>query len=152
MKHFAKTFLIAALAVFLLTSLSFADSPGKHPAYLHALTDLRYARAHLDRPSRHYRINADEQHAIAEIDAAIHQINEAAISDGKPMSEHPPVDAAWTQTDRLNRALQLLDAARADIDQHESDGYARGLKKRAMKHIDTARKAVKDAIKTRDRE
>jgi hypothetical protein len=139
-------------ALLLTSAFAAADSPGKHPAYLHALTDLRYARAHLSQPSGHYRITADEERAVAEIDAAIHEVNEAAISDGKPMSDHPPVDTTWTHTDRLNRAMQLLDSARSDIDQHESDGYARGLKHRALKHIDLARKAVRDAIKVRDRE
>jgi hypothetical protein len=43
--------------------------------------------------------------------------------------------------------MELLDAAHRDIDQHESDGYARGLKHRALHHIDEARKAAHDAIK-----
>ena len=152
MKTLKTTWLPVLCAVLLLGTLSFADSPGKHPAYLHALSDLRYARAHLDRPAGNYRVNADEQRAVAEIDAAIHAINEAAISDGKPMGDHPPVDARGPMHDRLTRAMELLDAARNDVDQHESDGFARGLKKRALKHIDLARKAVHDAIKVRDRE
>jgi hypothetical protein len=149
MKNYAKMILMATFAVLLMTTFATAES---HPAYLHALTDLRYARAHLNVGTGNYRISADEQRAIGEIDAAIHEVNEAAINDGKPMGDHPPVDAGWSRTDRLHRAMELLDKARMDIDQHESDGYARGLKHRALHHIDIARKAVHDAIKVRDHE
>jgi hypothetical protein len=38
----------AAVALF-VAAPTWADNPGKHPAYLHALSDLRDARAHLER-------------------------------------------------------------------------------------------------------
>src|SRR5512140_867828 len=59
--------------------------PAKHPAYLHALTDLRTARAFLERPAN-IVVKWDEKRAIKEIDDAIHQIKEAAIDDGKDIS------------------------------------------------------------------
>jgi hypothetical protein len=43
--------------------------------------------------------------------------------------------------------MELLNKAHKDIDQHESDGFARGLKHRALHHIDEARKAVHDAAR-----
>jgi len=124
-----------------------SDTPGAHPAYLHALTDLRHARAHLERMTPNERVDADEQRAIDEIDAAIREVKEAAIDDGKPLSDHPPVDARWKRADRLHRAMELLDKAHKDIDEHESDAWARGLKHRALHHIDEAQKAVHDAAK-----
>src|SRR5262249_12547508 len=63
-----------------------------HPAYLHALTDLRMARFLLERPARP-DVKWDENRAIREIDAAIKEIKEASIDDGKNINEHPPADA-----------------------------------------------------------
>jgi len=146
MKSYARLVLMATFAVLLLTAFAAADTPGVHPAYLHALTDLRHARAHLEPMIPNARVERAEQRAIAEIDAAIREIKEAAIDDGKPLSDHPPVDAQWGRTDRLNRAMELLDRARKDINQHESDGYARGLKRRALHHIDEAQGSVRHAI------
>jgi len=142
----AKLFLMAACAVLMLSAFAAADTPGAHPAYLHALTDLRHARAHLSEQTPNWKVDADEQRAIDAIDAAIRDIKEAAIDDGKNLNDHPPVDEHWDRTNRLNRALELLDGAHHDIDQHESDGWARGLKKRALHDIDEARKAVHHAI------
>jgi hypothetical protein len=146
MKSYAKLFLMATFAVLLLTTFAAADTPGAHPAYLHALTDLRHARAHLERMTPNARVDADEQLAINEIDAAIREVKEAAIDDGKPLSDHPPVDARIDRPGRLRRALELLDSAHHDIDEREQDSFARGLKHRALHHIDEARKAVHHAI------
>ena len=146
MKKSVRMILVAAFAILMLTTFAAADTPGSHPAYLHALTDLRHARAHLDRMTPDARLDAAEQHAIDEIDAAIREVKDASIDDGKPLSDHPPVDARWSYSDRLHRALELLDQAHNDIDQHESDGWARDLKHRALHHIDEARKAVHHAI------
>ena len=142
----AKLFLMAACAVLLLSVFAAADTPGAHPAYLHALTDLRHARAHLEVTTPNARVDADEQRAIDEIDAAIREVNEAAIDNGKPLSDHPPVDAGTDRPGRLRRALELLDAAHHDINERESDSFARGLKHRALHHIDEARKAVHHAL------
>jgi hypothetical protein len=146
MKRYAKMALMATFAILMLSAFAAADTPGAHPAYLHALTDLRHARAHLDRMTPNERVDMDEQRAIDEIDAAIGAVKEAAIDDGKPLNDHPPVDARWGRSDRLHRAMELLDKAHKDIDEHESDGWARGLKHNALHHIDEARKAVHHAM------
>ncbi len=148
----AKLLVMSACAVLLLTTFAAADTPGAHPAYLRALTDLRHARAHLERMTPNARVDANEQRAIDEIDAAIREVKEAAMDDGKPLGDHPPVDARMDRPGRLRRALELLDQAHNDIDQHESDGFARGLKHRALHHIDEARKDVHRAIDARWRE
>ena len=145
----AKMFLMAACAVLLLSAFAAADTPGAHPAYLHALTDLRHARAHLSMETPNVRVDVDEQRAIAEIDAAIGEIKEAAIDDGKSLNDHPPVDAGMDRPGRLRRALELLDSAHHDIDEREQDVFAKGLKHRALHHIDEARKAVHHAIDAR---
>jgi hypothetical protein len=43
--------LAVTLSLISMPQTSFADTPGDHPAYLHALSDLRHARAYLDRLS-----------------------------------------------------------------------------------------------------
>jgi hypothetical protein len=146
MKSYAKLIMMASFAVLLLTAFAAADTPGAHPAYLHGLTDLRHARAHLDRMTDNGREDADEARAIDEIDAAIQEVKEAAIDDGKNLNDHPPVDAHWGRHDRLRRAMELLDQAHDDIDKREQDEFAHGLKHRALHHIDEARKAVRHAM------
>ena len=59
---------MAACAVLMLTAFAAADTPGAHPAYLHALTDLRHARAHLSVQTPNWKVDADEQRAIDAID------------------------------------------------------------------------------------
>ena len=50
MKYIARAVFPAVLfALFLALSPSNAAAQGRHPAYLHALSDLRAARAHLER-------------------------------------------------------------------------------------------------------
>ncbi len=94
-------------------------------------------------------VDADEQRAIDEIDAAIREVKEAAIDDGKTVERPSSGGCPHGQADRLRRAMELLDSAHNDIDQHESDGFAKGLKHRALHHIDEARKAVRHAMEAR---
>src|ERR1700691_3499421 len=112
-----KTVRHCAVIVFFVAmcaALTFADEPGRHPAYLHALTDLRHARAHLGKLTPSDRIDNEEQRAIEEIDKAIGEIKHAAIDDGKNLEDHPPVDAHMDREGRFHRALELLDKAHND--------------------------------------
>src|SRR5205814_1814441 len=120
----------------------------QHPAYLHALSDLRAARAMLARPAKP-DVKWDEDKAIREIDAAIHEIKEAAIDDGKPLDDHPAVDTNVRHRDRMKNAMNLLHASAADIEQKEDDQYAKGLRNRAIKHIREAERYVREAMEDR---
>jgi hypothetical protein len=146
MKSYTKLVLMVAFAVLFVSTFATADTPGAHPAYLHALSTLRAARAHLNVETGSKRGDDSERHAIAEIDSALHELQVAAISDGKSMNDHAPVDAQLSRGDRLHHALDLLWQARQDIDQHESDDFAKGLKHRALQHIDEAWRAIQIAI------
>src|SRR6202142_3338641 len=106
---------VIVLFVAACTALTFADEPGRHPAYLHALTDLRHARAHLGQFAATEHMDREEQHAIDEIDKAIGEIKRAAIDDGKNLEDHPPADAHMDRRGRFHRALELLDKAHNDI-------------------------------------
>ncbi|HEY6033077.1 MAG TPA: hypothetical protein VIV58_02425, partial [Kofleriaceae bacterium] len=125
-----------------------APAPQAHPAYLHALTDLRHARALLERPAK-ADVKWDENMAIREIDAAINEIKQAAIDDGKPLTDHPPIDAHVGYRDRLRMSEELLHKAAADIDQREDNGWAKGLRGRANGHIRNAENAVHEAMADR---
>ena len=118
--------------------------PGAHPAYLHALSDLRYARALLEKPAQP-EVKWDESNGIREIDAAINEIKHAAIDDGKPLQDHPAIDAKRHHRDRLREAETLLHKAAQDIDEHEDNGWAQGLRARANGHIRQAEHAVHEA-------
>jgi hypothetical protein len=151
-KGFEETMKIArhcALLAFLIAlcaAASFADEPGRHPAYLHALTDLRHARAHLQNPSPTYHMDKEEEHAINEIDKAIEEIKRAAIDDGKNLNDHPPVDSRMDRAGRFHRAMELLDKAHNDIAREEDDPSVRGLRNRAIHHIDEAHRIVDHLI------
>jgi hypothetical protein len=123
-----------------------AEQPGKHPAFLHALSDLRYARANLERSAGDAEAKWDEGRAIGDIDAAIKKIKDAAIDDGKNLSNHPPVDASLKRKGRLHHALEALKAARGDVAKEEDDAFATGLKKRAIGDIDSAISRTKEGL------
>jgi tetratricopeptide (TPR) repeat protein len=147
MKSPAKfAFALLAVLLFVPAYVSTAAEPGReHPAYLHALTDLRAARANLQRPDGG-ELREQEKKAIHEIEDAIAEIKKAAIEDGKDINEHPPVDAHLEWGGRLRQALELLDKAHNDVARDEDNGFAQGLQQRALEHIDKAHRHVKEAI------
>jgi hypothetical protein len=133
----------------LMLSLPFAahaDLPGKHPAYLHALTDLRTARWMLEHRPGDPAVSGREDVAITEIDAAIGEIKHAAIDDGKDIHDHPRMDVAPDRPGRLHKALELLRKTRNDVAREEDDPAVRGLRDRAVGHIDGAIHATEHAI------
>jgi len=123
--------------------------PAQHPAYLHALSDMRLARALLERPVRGGDVKWDENRAISQVDAAIREIRQASIDDGKPLGDHPPVDLHAHHRDRLRQAAELLAKAAHDIEEREDNGYANGLRARALGHLRGAERAIRDAIEDR---
>lgn len=146
---FSKSLLVA-IALFATLAIgsttSQAQEWGRHPAYLHALSDLRLMRAYLDRLTPNERIDDASQNAIREIDAAIRVIKEASFDDGKDLRDHLPIDARIEPFDRFHRAREAGNAAFADINREEDNDYARGLKHRALDHIVQANQIVDHII------
>jgi hypothetical protein len=134
-------FLALALGALLLPAATFAQMPGKHPAYLHALSDLRMARAYLETATDQYSVQAKTQ-----IEDAINDLKKAAIDDGKNISDHPPIDAQVAKTNRFKKTQELLNQAHADVDREEDDPAARGLKTRILGHIDSAHGFIDQAL------
>jgi hypothetical protein len=91
-------------------------------------------------------MDKEEEHAINEIDKAIDEIKRAAIDDGKNLNDHPPVDARMDRAGRFHRTLELLNKAHNDIDLAEDDPSVRGLRDRALHHIDEAHRIVDHLI------
>ena len=118
--------------------LASADLPGRHPAYIHALSDLRASRWLLEHRPGDAAVSANEDMAVAEIDRAIHEIRNAAIDDGKDIHDHMGVDAVADRPGRLHQALDLLRRVHSDVAREEDDPMTRGLRDRAVHHIDEA--------------
>ncbi len=140
-----KFILIFALAMMSAVS-TFAEA---HPAYLHALSDLRAARWYLEHRPSDWQQTKDEVAAVSAIDAAIGEIKKASIDDGKNLNDHPPVQEVPDRAGRLHKALDLLRKIHADVNKVEQNEGAKGLKVRALGHIDEAAKYVEMALKNK---
>ncbi len=124
-----------------------ADEPGQHPHYLHALSDLRVARALLNRPAER-NVTQDERAAIRQLNQAINDIKQASFYDGKPLDYAPPVDANLSHKDRVQKAVALLGSAHHDLTAyHEDDPLASDWRSRAVGDIDGAYKAAQRAVR-----
>ena len=129
---------VSSLLVFLaLTLAANADLPGKHPAYLHALTDLRAARWMLENRPGDAAVSRHEDAAITEIDKAIGEIKRAAIDDGKDLHDHPGPDLA-DRPGRLHKALELLRQVHSEVAREEDDPMTQSLRNHAVGHINAA--------------
>jgi hypothetical protein len=117
-----------------------------HPAYLHALSDLRSARWLIEHRPGDWAQTNDEVEAVRQIDAAINDIKQAAIDDGKNLNDRPPTDAHFDNRGRIHEALRLLRKARADVAREEDNAYAHGLRNRAVGHIDGAIGATRNVF------
>ena len=117
-----------------------------HPAWLHALTDLRDARWNLEHRPGDAAVSTQEDVAIVETDRAIADAKTAAMEDGKNLAQHPPEDAKIERRGRLHHANELLRKARKDVAEGESNPQAVGLRDRVVGHIDLAIQATERAI------
>ena len=138
--------LLSGLLLVAVPFVANADMPGKHPYYLHALSDLRAARWLLEHRPGDAAVSGQEDVAITEIDKAIGEIKRASIDDGKDIHDHPPVQGANDHPGRLHKAAELLRKVHGDVAREEDDPMTRGLRDRAVGHIDEALHATEHAI------
>ena len=125
-----------------------AQVPGPHPAYLHALSDLRAARHYLNDGWTWGAVRHDDDAAIREIDAAINEIKKASIDDGKGLNDPFRIDAHLSPHDRFRKANELLFSAHNDLSKAEDVPESRGLRDRAIGHVDRAHQIVDNAWRT----
>lgn len=136
---------LVAVATSLPLTTQAQQVPGPHPAYLHALTDLRAARHYLNDGFVWAPVKRDDDAAIREIDAAIQQIKMAAIDDGKGLSDPFPIDTSLSPQGRFRKADELLFSAHNDLAKAEDVPQSRGLRNGALGHVDHAHDIVKKA-------
>ncbi len=120
-----------------LPGLANADTPGRHPAYLHARSDLRRAQL-LMRVREEPNVTRKLVEADHAVEAAIAEIDRAAVIDRKDIEDHPQVDAFPDRRGRFGRIVELLRSARRDLEKEEDSGRARGWRDAAFRHIDEA--------------
>jgi hypothetical protein len=131
---------LAAVAIAGATLLAGCASPPPphHPAYLHALSDLRAARWLIEHRTGDWAQTVDEVETVRQIDAAINDIKQAAIDDGKNLNDHPAVDERPDHRGRIHAAIDYMKKARGDIEHEEDNGWANSPRFHALGHIDSA--------------
>jgi hypothetical protein len=123
-----------------------APMPAIHPAYLHAISDLRYARALLYRPD--WRpVMRDQRAAVEEIDHAIGEAKNAAIDDGKNPDDHPPIDRGLGWEGRFRKAMELLNSAEHDLSEPETNGAASAWRNASLRNVQNAKHFVEKAMR-----
>ena len=137
--------LLILLASFSSSTLA-AEAPGKHPYYLHALSDLRSAYSLIQHRPGDMATNGRESIALKEISDAVDDIRKGAIDDGRNMNDHPPTDTSSDHSGALHEAAELLQKAQDDVGKDEDDKAAKGLQQRSLQHIARARSAIEEAI------
>ena len=140
-----KVYMLVFAAAAMLTPISgTADTPGRHPRYLKARSDLRVAQM-LSRVREEENVMRNLRRCDEEIEAAIHEIDQAARFDRKDLDDHPRIDAHVARSGRFRKMMELLDSARRDITQEEDNPNAVGWRNLAFKHIDEARVSLRRA-------
>jgi hypothetical protein len=112
------------------------------------LSDLRAARHYLNDGWAWEPVRHDDNAALREIDAAIREIKMAAIDDGKGVNDPFPIDRHLGPHDRFRKANELLASAHNDLSKAEDVPSSRGLRDRAINHVDVAHQIVDTAERT----
>jgi len=144
MKKLSKYLVPVALIGLMPLAAMSQTLPGKHPGYLHSLSDLRAARWFLYHQPGDSAVSGEEDASITEIDAAINEIKKASIDDGKDLNDHPAVDVK-EHGSRLLKSIETLKKAHGDIDHEEDNPEVRELRHHALEHIDKAIHAAETA-------
>ena len=147
MKLAGKLLAAASFAVIAAASAApaLADYPGAHPYYLHALGDLRYAHALIDRPDYKPGVDGQEDAALDDIKRAYHDVKVAGVDDGKDINDHL-VDPGLDHRGRLRRALEALRKAHFDVTREEQNPTALHVRALATRDVDGAAQHVRRAI------
>jgi hypothetical protein len=132
-----RTYGMSLIAAAALLAPAGVYAQGRHPRYLRARTDLRTAQL-FARVREEPNVTRNLEAAAVEIEAAIGEIDRAAVLDRKDLLDRPPIDANLARKDRFRKIIDLLRSARADIEGEEDNPRAREWRRVAFKHIDDA--------------
>jgi hypothetical protein len=126
------------LCALLLTANStrvFAQVPGPHPGYEHAIRDLREAKGLLDHPyPQDVQLSAN---ITREIQEAIGALKTASHIDDKSLAGVPP-DKTMDRAGRYRKVQSLLTTARQAVSAPESDPAAESARNHGIQHINSA--------------
>ncbi|BAY23586.1 hypothetical protein NIES2100_33780 [Calothrix sp. NIES-2100] len=136
--------LAGLVAASLSSGIAGADTPGKHPLYLHARSDLRKAELLLqehDEPNVVHETNI----AYQQIHQAIQELDKASVIDKKDVQDNPNVDTSVKHLDKFRTIYKLLRSAEKDISPEEDAHAAIGWRNRAKANIEQAKRSVEMA-------
>jgi hypothetical protein len=145
MRIFKPLTLAACALLTILCLISSIPAQAQLPAYLHAISNLRTARAYLEMDGRP-AFAGHRHHAIEEIDKAINDMKKAAIDDGKNPWHTPPPQSGGNPGAPIHTAMKLLNEAHEDVGRGVDSPENRGLQIRSLKHIDEARAALQHIL------
>jgi len=148
MKTSVKLMFLGVLGSIMAPVASQAQWWSQHPAYLHVLSDLRTAHWLIQHRGASDPVQgAEESNALAEIDAAYHDLEAASVSDGKNLADQPPANFPWdNQRGRLHQAVDVLHKAHEELRGAEDNPAARDLRARAIRHVEAASALTRSAI------
>ncbi len=138
--------IVLGTAAAFATVRGFADTPGRHPHYMHARSDLRAAQWFLN-VREEPNVTRNLRAAREEVEQAIREIDRAAVIDHKDLEDHPRVDRNLDRHGRFRKIVALLRSARADIAHEEDNPAASRWRDAAYHHIDAALEFVHRAAK-----
>lgn len=139
---FGAALLVAA--AFVLNGIGSANTPGRHPRYLSARTDLRTAQWYLrvkDEPNVMEHIRGVDDSC----EKAVQYIDRAAYMDQKNLEDHPNIDQNLERKGRFEKVMALLQRAHSDVTQPEDDQRAMEARTQAIHYIDAAMDQLKRA-------
>jgi hypothetical protein len=136
---------VLTLGLALLASVTAFAQTATHPHYIHARSDLAKARQLMQLPEEG-NVAAQMRNALAAVNKAIAEIDNAAKLDHKDMDDRPPVDTGLKCLNKFQEIFKLLRAAKIDIDQEEDNPASRTWRGRANNQIDEARQYTRKAI------
>jgi hypothetical protein len=115
----------------------------EHPHYANARTYLRTAQILMRIPERP-NVQLTLKPADDQLDAAVREIDRAGVVDRKHVVDHPAVKENLEDVDRFSSIVDLLRAARNEI-QQEADSTHAEWRSTALKDISAALESVHKA-------
>lgn len=133
----ARTLGLTLLALGIPLASLASRAEGRYPHYASARRDLRAAQLLLRVPEEPV-IAKSLKVADEETEAAITELDRAAVLDREDLDDHPPVDLRMTRKDRIAKIAELLRSATADINREEESPVAHTWRPATLLHIEKA--------------
>jgi len=145
-KHLKWHAILAAL-VLSAAGQSHAAPPSQHPAYLHALRDLRLARTAIEARGGGAAMRPHEIAAIQHIGEAGAEVDKIAPDENKNVDAAIAADAdPSNKIGGLHDAKAYLERALSDLKEAESDRAVRGDRQQAVADVSAALNSVNAGI------